>query len=399
MYKPDTTILKKYADVLVKFALNSGKGINPEEVALVYVPDVAKPLLVELNKAILEAGAHPILRILPTNISRATYELSNESQLTFFPRRYHKALTDLIDHQIGIIADTNLQELENIDPKKIMLSLDARKTTREWLEDKEYAGKFTWTLALYPTLAMAEEAGLTLEEYWKQVIKACFLDQQDPIREWDKIFIEQKRVKAKLDKMNIQHLHIKGRQIDLKVKIGEKRKWLGGGGRNIPSFEIFISPDWRGTEGYIYFNQPLYMYGNKIHDVFLEFQKGKVIKAHAKRGNKILQDMISRRNADKLGEFSLTDKRASRITKFMANTLYDENIGGRYGNMHIALGLAYKESFAGDVTKLKKKDWKLLGFNQSPEHKDLVTTADKTVIATLPDNSRKIIYKSGEFVI
>lgn len=141
------------------------------------------------------------------------------------------------------------------------------------------------------------------------------------------------------------------------------------------------------------------MYGNKVHDVFLEFQKGKVIKAHAKRGNKILQDMISRRNADKLGEFSLTDKRASRITKFMANTLYDENIGGRYGNMHIALGLAYKESFAGDVTKLKKKDWKLLGFNQSPEHKDLVTTADKTVIATLPDNSRKIIYKSGEFVI
>lgn len=399
MFKPNSNILENYADVLVNFALNSGEGVKPGEVVLVMVPDVAKPLLIELNKAILYAGAHPMLRMLPTDIDKETYELSKEDQLKFFPKKYQKALVDLIDHQIGILADTNLNELEDVDPKKIMMSLDSRKKTREWLEDKEYSGKFTWTLALYPTLAMAEEAGLSLEGYWEQVIKACFLDKKDPIKEWNNIFEEQKRIRKKLDSMKIEYLEIKGDQVDLKVKLGKDRKWIGGSGRNIPSFEIFTSPDWRGTEGYIYFNQPLYMYGNKLHDITLEFINGRVIKAHAKRGNKILQDMISRKNADKLGEFSLTDRRASRITKFMANTLFDENIGGRYGNMHLALGLAYKEAYVGDVSSLKKKEWKEKGFNQSPEHKDIITTLDRTVTAILPDGSRKIIYKSGEFVI
>jgi len=210
---------------------------------------------------------------------------------------------------------------------------------------------------------------------------------------------EQIRVKTKLDSLKIQYVQVKGKNINLKVKIGSDRKWLGGGGRNIPSFEIFTSPDWRETEGYIYFNQPLYMYGTKIRDIRLEFKGGKVVRAEASRNENLLVDMIKRKNADKIGEFSLTDKRASRITKFMANTLYDENIGGRYGNMHVALGLAYKEAYIGDIAKMKKNDWKKVGFNQSAEHKDIITTEDRTVTAVLGGGKTKVIYKDGEFVV
>jgi len=176
MHEPSESLLKKYADVLVKFALNSGRGINEGDVVVAYVPDVAKPLLIQIHKSILEAGGSPIIRMIPTGINRQTYELSNDEQLTFYPAKYHKALVNMMDHQIGILADTDLHELEGVDPAKIMKSLDSSRKTRELIEDKEYKGKFTWTLGLYPTKAMADEAGLTLEQYWQQVIKACFLD-------------------------------------------------------------------------------------------------------------------------------------------------------------------------------------------------------------------------------
>src|SRR6185436_17176386 len=106
--------------------------------------------------------------------------------------------------------------------------------------------------------------------------------------------------------------------VDLWVKLGEKRAWMGGSGRNIPSFEIFTSPDWRGTEGWIKFNQPLYRYGNVVSGIGLHFKKGVVVKATATQGNELLKSMLKSRNADKLGEYSLTDKRFSRITHAMA---------------------------------------------------------------------------------
>jgi len=76
--------------------------------------------------------------------------------------------------------------------------------------------------------------------------------------------------------------------------------------------------------------------------------------------------------ADRIGEYSLTDKRHSRITKFMAETLFDENIGGPYGNSHIALGMSYRDTYAGDVSKLTTKQAEALGFNDSSVHTDII---------------------------
>ncbi len=246
---------------------------------------------------------------------------------------------------------------------------------------------------------MAKEAGMSEEEYWNEIIHGCYLDTKDPIAEWKRIQSEQERVKTSLDSMAIDKVHVEGEHIDLIVKLGPNRKWLGGSCRNIPSYELFISPDWRGTEGKIYFNQPLYRYGNILKDIMLEFKDGKVVKAKAKEGQRVLDSMIARENADKIGEYSLTDKRYSRITKFMANTLFDENIGGEYGNTHIALGRAYKDSYPGDLSKPSEEDWKDWGYNDSPEHTDIISTEDRTVTAHLPGGGKKVIFKDGMFTI
>lgn len=399
MYQPSEAVLQKYANVLVNFALNSGKGVKKGEVVQCIVPDVAKPLLITLHEAILKAGAHPLIRFQPTGIEKPFYELSNDDQLIFFPKKYHQARVDLIDHSIGIIADHDLHELEQVKPEKIIKSAEAKKELRDWLNKKEYSGKFTWTLALYGTPAMAKEANLTLKDYWQQIITGCFLDEASPIQQWRKVFSEQERIKRHLNTLGAQKLHVTGKTVDLWISLGEKRKWAGGSGRNIPSFELFVSPDWRGTEGFIEFNQPLYRYGNLLENVRLEFRKGMVVHASAKKGEKLLREMIKRPNADKVGEFSLTDARLSRITKFMANTLFDENIGGTYGNTHVALGMSYKDTYDGNPSKVKKREWANLGFNDSGEHCDIISTDNRTVTAYLKNGSEKIIYKVGKFTV
>ena len=399
MYQPNSQLLKKYADVLVKFALNSGKGISIGEVVQCIVPDVAKPLLIALHQSILEAGGHPILRMIPTGTQKTFFDLASDDQLTFFPKKYFKARLNLIDHSVGIIAEHNMKELKGVDPKKIMLSSESGKVAREWMSDKEYAGKFTWTLGLYGTPQMAREAKLSLEDYWNEIIHACFLDKEDPIAEWKKVSKEQDRIKTELNNLEITHIHMVGEHIDLTLALGKNRQFVGGSGRNIPSFELFTSPDWKGTQGYIQFNQPLYRYGNLIKNVRLVFEKGKVVKATATKGQSLLREMLARPNADKVGEYSLTDASFSRIHKFMANTLFDENIGGKFGNTHIAVGMSYKDAYKGDPMKVSKSEWKKMGFNDSGEHCDIISTEDRTVTATLSDGTSRVIYSKGHFTV
>src|SRR3989338_941026 len=107
--------------------------------------------------------------------------------------------------------------------------------------------------------------------------------------------------------------------------------------------------------------------------------------------------MIATKGADKVGEYSLTDKRFSRITKFMADTLFDENMGGPEGNTHLALGAPYKEAYAGDISKLTRKQFAALGFNDSSVHTDIISTTRRTVTAHLKGGAQKVIYKHGQF--
>ena len=398
-FVPSEKILDKYADLLVRFALGGCNGIKKGDVVLLQVPEIAKPFLISLRKSVLRAGGNPIILFTPDDIEREFYNLANEEQLKFFPEKYLKGRIDEIDHLVYIIADKNLRELEGIDPKKIMLRSRAFKPYMDWRNQKENAGKFTWTLAMYATEDMANEAGLTLEEYWNEIIQACYLDEDDPIEKWKSVTAEVERVKAKLNSLKIEELQIKAPDTDLTIGLGKDRKWMGGSGRNIPSFEVFISPDWRKTQGKIRFTEPLYRYGNLVKDIYLEFDNGKVVKATASSGENLLREMIATENADKVGEFSLTDFRLSRITKFMAETLFDENVGGPEGNTHIALGNAYQDSYPGDPSKISKEQWDEMGYNNSVVHTDIVSTSRREVIAKLTNGEKILIYKDGRFVI
>jgi aminopeptidase len=399
MYIPSHTTLEKYADVLINFALNSGKGMKQGDVVYLVTPTASLPLAKAMYAAILAGGGYPLLNIIDDEFKLLHIENGSEKQITFFPKKYYRGIADTIDHWVRILADDNPMLLKDSDPRKVILMNKSARPFREWLDQKEDKGMFTWTLCLYGTKGMAKEAGMGARDYWDQIKKACFLDDPDPIERWRTVFGKTKAVLKKINSLPISRLHVEAKETDLWITLGEKRRWLGGSGRNIPSFEIFTSPDWRGTEGTIFFDMPLYRYGNIIKDIRLEFKNGIIVKASAGKNEKLLKELIKQKNADRIGEFSLTDTDFSKITKFMADTLFDENFGGRFGNTHLAVGKSYHDTYAGNIGTMTDKAFEKLGFNHSIEHTDIIATSDRTVTAVMNDGAEKVIYRKGHFTL
>lgn len=397
MFTPNPELLEKYAKILINFALNDGNGIKKGEVVYMVAQLPSLPLAKAVYRTILKSGGQPILSIQDDDFRLIQLQEGSDEQISFFPEQYYKGLADNIDHYVRILAEEDPLFLSQVEPRKVILSSRSAKPFRDWLDVKEDAGKFTWTLCMYGTAGAAKEAGLTEEEYWEQIARACFLYESDPLVKWREVATNMENILTTLNSMPIEYVHVVAPKTDLKVQIGEKRKWLGGRGRNIPSFEIFTSPNWRGVEGTIFFDLPLYRYGNIIKDISLEIRGGLIVKASASQNESLLQEMISQKNADKIGEFSLTDRRFSKINKFMASTLFDENFGGEYGNTHLAVGKAYHDACTCDLKTMTPELFADLGYNDSPEHTDIIATSDRTVTATLRDGSTKVIYAGGEF--
>ncbi|MBI5127004.1 aminopeptidase [Candidatus Roizmanbacteria bacterium] len=399
MYTPPKKVLDNYAKVMIDFALGRGEGIKKGEVVYLQYDSEALPLALAVFKRVLEKGGHPMVRGIEEQFQKVMFDSASNDQLKFFPKKYTKSLVDTIDHRVYLIAPTDPFLLKDVDPKKIITANSEKQMLRKWLFEKEDKGKLTWTLCLYGTEGMAHESDLSLEKFWEQITKACYLDQSDPIKIWQSTFNEINELRRKLNALPVDRFHMVSEKTDLYIKLGDKRLWQGGRGANIPSFEIFTSPDWRGVNGKIFFNFPLYRYGNIIKNIQLEFKDGIVVKASADKNEKLLKEIISQKNADKIGEFSLTDKRFSKISKFMANTLYDENFGGKNGNSHLAVGTSYHDCYSGDVKSMKETDWERMGFNESIEHCDIINTNEKTVEAIMKDGTKKLIYRNGIFML
>jgi aminopeptidase len=362
--------------------------------------DDAKPFYVALRDAVLRSGGTVIGDYHPSGADRSALEIASVEQLSTFHRAYYRGVAATLDHRVSILSTSNPRELDGIEPEKLLAGRRTIRPYREWITQKEAEGRYTWTLALFGTPAMAKEAGLSLEAYWGEIANACFLDDPDPIRRWRETFREIGRVKRRLDGLAIEALHVEADGVDIRFKVGGDRRWLGGTGRNIPSFEVFTTPDWRGTEGTVTFTEPLHRYGSLIDGLRLTFERGRIVEAAARRNEELLQAMIRTDDgASRVGEISLTDGRLSPITRYMGETLFDENRGGPEGNFHLAVGNAYRDAFRGDIAAQSRKDWQRLGFNESAVHTDMVSTARRTVTATLPSGRSKVIYADGRFVI
>lgn len=391
--------LNRYADVLI-WGLKTARTGKPKKDDLVLIRyDLPAVRLVEILYAkLLKLGIYPLARMNPTaSMELDFFRLATHNQLVYLPPGEETLFTRL-NGSISIYAPHSLTHLSRIDPQKIGNATIAKKKLRDILENREAAGHFSWTLCIFPTTELAKHARISLRSYCEQIAKACFLNVKSPVDEWQRIFKVAHSIKQWLNRMRVASFHIESENIDLEISLGDHRKWIGISGRNIPSFEIFVSPDWRGTRGIFYADQPSYRSGNYVKSVRMTFEKGNVSRVSAERGQKFLEQQLAiDKGARRLGEFSLTDKRFSRINTFMANTLFDENYGGRHGNCHVALGASYTNTFSGSPADLTKAAKRKLGFNESALHWDFVNTQKKRVVAHLTSGKKITIYENGKF--
>lgn len=396
-----TRQLDRYADILLWGLKTARKDrFKKNDCVLIRYERPAVRLAEVLYGKLLDMGINAVVRMgLTTNMERTFYEKATDRQLAFHPPGEKEFFKNL-NGNIYLHAPESLTHLSRIDPKKIGKFLVARKPFREILEKREEMGEFGWTLCTYPTPELASQAKLSLQDYTKQIIKACYLDRKDPVSDWKDIYKKAGIIKKWLNGMSVSYYHIQSDNIDLKIKPGKSRKWIGISGHNIPSFELFLSPDWRGTEGLYFANQPSFRSGNYVEGVRLSFEKGKAVKIGAKSGkNFVTKQLAMDGGANKVGEFSLTDRRFSRIDRFMADTLFDENFGGHFGNCHIAVGSSYSDTYDGNPAELTKDLKRKLGFNNSALHWDLVNTENKVVDARLTSGETVRIYENGMFTL
>ena len=391
--------MERYCDVLIWALKAARKGRFEKNDIILIRYDLAATRMAEiLHAKVLDMGMNAIPRMgLTWAMEQSFFEKANNKQLVFLAPG-EKALLSHLNGSVYLYAPGSLTHLSHIDPKRIGKAAVARKPLRDILDKRDERGKFGWSLCMVPTPALAKRAGLSTKQYTAQVIRACYLHKKDPVKEWKGIYRNAMAIKKWINNMEVKHYHVESKSVDLMITPGKNRKWIGLSGHNIPSFEIFLSPDWRGTEGVYFANQPSFRNGNYVEGVRIEFRKGNARRITAKKGKEFVVKQLSMDpGAKRVGEFSLTDKRFSKIDKFMANTLYDENYGGRYGNCHVALGSSYSNTYAGDASRLTKEKKKSLGFNDSALHWDLVNTEEKRVTAYLRSGKKTVIYEDGMF--
>ncbi|MFY9396804.1 MAG: aminopeptidase [Desulfomonilia bacterium] len=393
------TQLERYADVLI-WGLQTARveRYKKGDLIMIRYDKAALPLAEVLYPRLLEKGYHVTQRMsLTERMEHDYYRLADPAQLVF-KTPGDQELFNALNGLISLRAPENITHLKTIEPDKIGKAAVARKYLNDILDVREAQGLFGWTLCICPTEELANHAGMTIGEYTDQIVKACFLNRKDPLLHWKDIYKQAQSIKKWLNSMKVKFYKIESENINLEIIPGEHRKWVGISGHNIPSFELFISPDWRGTSGVYYADQPTYRSGNYARGIRLEFRNGSAVSVEAQEGLEFVRKQLAMdEGASRVGEFSLTDKRFSKIDRFMANTLYDENFGGKSGNCHIALGASYSDTFDGNPAELTKERKARLGFNDSALHWDMVNTEEKRVVAHLETGEKKTIYEKGVF--
>lgn len=391
--------LDKYADILAwGLAVSRSKSYKPYDVILLRYENEGLPLVERLFKKLVEKKFHVVTRAMMNPEMEKDFFMHTDIKQRKFIGDWETSFYENLNGNVFVTAPSSLTHLKDVDPKRINELATSRKKLRDILTAREERGLFGWTLCTMPTKELAKRAGLSAAKYTEQIVKACFLDENDPVAKWKQIHAESEEIKGWLNSLPVETLRLESNNCDLTIRLGEKRRYLGVSGHNIPSFEIFTSPDWRGANGRYFANLPSYRAGNYVTGVRLEFTNGSVTASSAAEGEEFLKKMLAMDpGAKRIGEFSLTDKRFSKIDRFMADTLFDENFGGPNGNCHIAVGMSYSDAYKGNPGKLSQKNKNDLGFNDSALHWDLVNTEKKRVSAKLKNGKTITIYDNGMF--
>lgn len=295
---------------------------------------------------------------------------------------------------------------EDVDAE--LLSKVSHYQLKSISEYKEYQlkGLIKWNISAVPNKIWAKDLFGSKDEdkLWDLIFDICLIREDDPVLAWNKKLSKLKKRAEYLNGLKIDHL-VYHNSLGTDVSIGLPRGYLfcsadEGTGKgnivNMPTEEVFTSPDRLRVNGRVYSSKVLLHNSNIIEDFWLEFRDGKIVDYDAKKGKEILKGIIETDEGSHfLGEVALVDYTSpiSLTNILFKNTLFDEN-----ASCHLAIGEAFPECIEGGLDK-SREELLELGLNMSHEHVDFfIGTEDLEIKAVLQNGCETVIMKDGNFV-
>lgn len=363
------SIYEKYAKLLVEYSLK----LKENDRFLIKGSYLAEPLIQQVYKYAVQAGALPETNISINGLSKIFYDNASDIQLEDISP-VAKYQIENYDAVLNIDSPFNLKQLQNVDPSKKQKSAAARREINKIFMNRAAQGQLRWTLCVFPTNSQSQEAGMSIDEYEEFVYSACMLYQDDPVKSWNDLSNQQQRI---VDLLNTKDkIHYKSSDVDVTFST-KSRKWLNSAGtNNMPSGEVFSAPIEDSVNGKVRFSYPGIFMGQEIEDITLEIKDGQVVKWSAGKGQNLLDKVFEIEGSRRFGEVAIGNNYG--IQKFTRNMLFDEKIGG---TIHMAVGATYPETG---------------GKNESSIHWDLLADMKNDSQITADG---QVIYENGKFLI
>lgn len=383
--------LKQYATLIVKHGANVQKGQD------VYIAGevIHRDFITLIVKEAYRAGARIVTTDLidPYHSKIRLLDSASDDYLTRVPEYVPFKAEQMIADQaatIRILGSEDPDLLSEMDPQKInRQQLSVRKKLKRFYEEGIGHSKVQWTIAAASTPKWANKVFPELNEaeahemLWKDIFSICRADKPDCLDLWKKHNSTLQKRAQKLTDLKIDSLHFTGPGTDLRVGLSQKAKFKGGASNgprgvefepNLPTEEVFTTPDCRKTEGFVQTTRPFLINGKMIRGLKLEFKKGEIVSFDADEGKDTFQEYInSDAGANRLGEVALVgiDSPIYQTDRVYEEILFDENAA-----CHIAVGFAYHFCIEGSAD-MSIEELQDVGCNESAVHTDMMISSEE----------------------
>jgi aminopeptidase len=401
-------------DRLAAVAVNAGLGLARGQELVMTATLEALPLARRITEHAYRAGARLVTTLFTDEESTLLrYRYGSEEGFDKAPAWLYEGMAAAFGSGAArlAIAGGNPSLLSKEDPEKVGRANRAvSKAYRPALE-LITRHEINWTIVASATPAWAAAvfpdlpAQQAIAKLWDAIFAASRADLEDPIATWKKHDAGLHRRADALNAKRYAALHFRGPGTDLRVGLADDHRWMGGGTKagngvycipNMPTEEVFTTPHKSRVEGTVTSTKPLSHQGTLIEKIAVRFEGGRVVEAHASKGQEVLQRMIDTdEGARRLGEVALVPHSSPIASSGLLfwNTLFDENAAS-----HIALGQAYSTCLI-DGDQLSPEELASRGANDSLIHVDWMIGSEQIdVDGVTAQGTTEPVMRKGEWV-
>ena len=399
-------------DKLAELAVKTGVSLQKGQDLLLTSPIEALPLVRKVVEHAYKAGANLVTPLFSDpEITVSRFKYASDQSFDKATNWLYNGMAEAFDNntaRLAIVGEDPLL-LSGQDPSKVSRANKATSIAAKPAMERITRFDINWNLISWPGKAWARQMFPELDQENAQrkladaIFTASRVNSSDPISEWKKHNINLRKWSDWLNSQNFYALSYKGPGTNLTVGLADDHEWMGGASMaqngvicnpNIPSEEVFTTPHAFRVDGEVCATKPLSHQGSLIENIKVKFEKGKIIEAHASKGEEVLLKVLdSDEGARRLGEVALVpdDSPISNTGLLFYNTLFDENAA-----CHIALGQCYAKCFKGD--QLSKEEIASKGGNSSMIHIDWMIGSNKIDIdGVFKDGTKVPIFRKGNW--